>query len=614
MATALRGSLDLLSRRDKFKLLLVIAAQTFLALFDLVGIGLIGAVVALGTSKISGQTPLIINNGLELLGLTNVPLSDLLLWLSITSGILLVSKSLISFLITRKAFRFLALRQAIVSGNLIEGLLSQQLLFIQRRSTQVTTYALTAGATSAMIGVVGSAIIVASEVPVLLILGIGLGFVDIGVTIFTILFFGLTGLVIHRGLASQSRKLGSKVADMEIESLESVQESISSYKEIVVFGRRSFYVDRIKNLRWTASRAQGDLQIINQAPKYIYEIMLIVGGALLLVFQLMTSDLTTAITVITVFLAAATRLMPSLLRLQTAAISIISNSGLAETTINLARSLSTEMDLNTKTSFVSQTTIEEQQSIEKIDSSVFSGEVVLENVEFSYPNSNNPAISNFSVSIKSGSSLALVGPTGAGKSTIADLILGLVKPNSGNVLISNFTPETVIKQFPGYIAYVPQSTSVVRGNIRDNVALGVPAELVNDDQVWEALERAQLSQFLQQNRAGLETIVGERGVELSGGQRQRLGLARALYTRPKLLVLDEATSALDAETEAAITDALISLEGEVTTITIAHRLATIRNSDIILYIENGKEIARGSFDELRKKSKAFNEQAKLSGL
>jgi ATP-binding cassette subfamily C protein len=156
--------------------------------------------------------------------------------------------------------------------------------------------------------------------------------------------------------------------------------------------------------------------------------------------------------------------------------------------------------------------------------------------------------------------------------------------------------------------------ALVFGSVRDNVALGLPRDAIDDDLVWEALTRAHLADFLRENREGLDTMIGERGVRLSGGQRQRLGIARALYTRPRLLILDEATSALDAETELAIIKTLDALEGEVTTVTVAHRLATVRRADQLLYLESGRIISRGTFNEVREDVADFDRQASLLGL
>ncbi len=231
-----------------------------------------------------------------------------------------------------------------------------------------------------------------------------------------------------------------------------------------------------------------------------------------------------------------------------------------------------------------------------------------------YVDSSEPALIDASFTAASGTSVALVGSTGAGKSTLADVILGVLEPIEGSVLISGVSPREAIARWPGAVSYVPQHVALVFGAVRENVALGLPPDAIDDDMVWEALHRAHLADFLRDSREGLDTMIGERGVRLSGGQRQRLGIARALYTRPRLLVLDEATSALDAETEQAIIRTLVDLEGEVTTVTVAHRLATVRRADQLLYMEDGRITCRGTFDEVREQVSDFNRQASLLGL
>jgi ATP-binding cassette, subfamily B, bacterial PglK len=238
----------------------------------------------------------------------------------------------------------------------------------------------------------------------------------------------------------------------------------------------------------------------------------------------------------------------------------------------------------------------------------------VEHVSVTYRNADVPALRDVSVEVHPGESLALVGSTGAGKSTLADVLLGVVDADEGTVLISGLPPREAILTWPGAIAYVPQDVALTEGSVRDNVALGLPSAAIDDELVWEALERARLASFLRNDREGLDTVIGERGVRLSGGQRQRLGIARALYTRPRLLLLDEATSALDAETEQLITQTLQDLEGDVTTITVAHRLATIRHADQVVYLKDGLLAARGTFDEVRDAAPDFARQAKILGL
>ena len=239
---------------------------------------------------------------------------------------------------------------------------------------------------------------------------------------------------------------------------------------------------------------------------------------------------------------------------------------------------------------------------------------MLRDVTYHYPEARLPAIRSISIDVPSGTSLAVVGPSGAGKSTLGDLMLGILTPTSGLVTIGGLNPQDAVREHPGAIAYVPQDVVVIDASVRSNVALGLPRELVNDAMVWDALKKAHLSDFLSQEMKDLNMPVGEHGIRLSGGQRQRLGLARALYSRPRLIVLDEATSALDAEIENAITETLEVLSGEVTLVVIAHRLATVRDCDQVAYLELGELKGLGTFDEVRLQAAGFDRQAGLLGL
>jgi ABC-type multidrug transport system fused ATPase/permease subunit len=213
-----------------------------------------------------------------------------------------------------------------------------------------------------------------------------------------------------------------------------------------------------------------------------------------------------------------------------------------------------------------------------------------------------------------GSVTALVGPTGAGKTTLIDLVLGIHVSKNKSITISGVDPRDAVSMWPGKIAYAPQDTVVIQGSIKQNVALGFNVEEIDDESVRQAIAIAQLDKFISSLPEGLDTEVGERGARLSGGQKQRLGIARALYTGPKLLILDEATSSLDGETELAISTALQNLGDDVTVIVIAHRLATVRSASQVIYLEEGRILAKGSFEEVRRQIPNFDKQAKLMGL
>ena len=607
---SIRASLELLSKRDRRILVLLVAVQFGLAVLDFIGVILFGIVAALSASAISGEVPGQVSLVIERAGLEDVDTITLAVVLAAIAGLLFISKSILSFLVMRRSYRFLATRQAAISSRLVSLLLARSILDVQRRPSQETAYALTYGANAATIGVLGSAVAFASEVALIVVIFAAMLVVDVGVAVFSAIFFTIVALLLHRLLANWAGRLGVALSDAEIASIASVQESLRTYREIVVTGRRGFYVRKFQELRWRAASVQADLQIMSQVSKYVFEIALIIGAAMLAVSQFWTKDVVAAVAVIAVFFASASRIVPSLLRLQSALLTVRSASGIATPTLHLAKELVNSVD---------NQPVEDQHIMRawtalKTRHSGIQASVDLQNVSLSYPGAAGSAVADVSLSVPAGSSLALVGPTGAGKSTLVDLVLGVLTPDSGSVRIAGSSPSDATLQWPGALAYVPQDIAVIDGTVRSNVALGLPANIISDDQVWEALDRAQLGDFLRGEREGIDTVVGEHGVKLSGGQRQRLGLARALFTRPRLLVLDEATSALDAETELAVSRALEQLEGDVTLIIVAHRLATIRHCDQVAYLEDGELKALGSFTEVRERVPGFDRQAELLGL
>ena len=311
----------------------------------------------------------------------------------------------------------------------------------------------------------------------------------------------------------------------------------------------------------------------------------------------------------TVFLAAATRVMPALLRVQGAALSIRAAAGLAAPTYALAADLNHPLDVPRP-----DEAGDAAAGMLRHGHQDFNPDVQLRDVTFGYPASRASAVCDINLSISAGQSVALVGRSGAGKSTLADVILGVLRPDAGEVTVSGMAPEEAVRRWPGAAAYVPQDVMLTEDSLRANVALGIPPGLIDDERVWDAVDRAQLSDFVRASPDGLDTQIGERGLRLSGGQRQRLGIARALFTRPRLLVLDEATSALDAETERAITSIFENLDGGVTLVIIAHRLSTIQHADQVVYLEGGRVVATGSFNDLCSRVPALRQQAQLMGL
>jgi ATP-binding cassette subfamily C protein len=239
----------------------------------------------------------------------------------------------------------------------------------------------------------------------------------------------------------------------------------------------------------------------------------------------------------------------------------------------------------------------------------FEDRIELKSVTYLYENTANPSCDSISLSIRKNSCVGLVGSTGAGKTTISNLITGLLNPLKGEVLVDGQNIQSQLRSWQVQIGYVPQSIYLMDDTIQGNVAFGVNRENVKENKVWEALKLAQVDNFVRDLPNQLDTVVGENGVRLSGGQRQRIGIARALYRDPQLLVLDEATAALDNETERALMDAIETLSGKKTIILIAHRLTTVKRCDVVFYLDNGQLIDSGTHESLLRKNADFKKMA-----
>lgn len=603
-------SLHLLDPKDRKVVFLVIIGQSFLALLDLLGVALLGLVVGLLTTMVTGIMPSALIQILTLFDLNADNVSKLIVVIAPVAATLLILKSVASFFITRSIFQFLATKQAVISGKLTEQLLAKPLLFVQELSSQETSYALTKGANAATIGVIGNTVVIFSELFLIVLLLIGLSLIDPLLTAFTLLFFGSIAFGLHRLMSKRAGRLGSESFIADVASIESVQEAILSYRELSVTNRRGLYAQKFQNLRTKASHIQADLEVMNQVSKYVFEVMIVVGGGLLAVSQLITRDVSSAIAIVSIFLLAATRMSPSLLRLQAGLLLYKSAAGTAISTFLLASKLKFGSTQSPSNAIFANS----NNYVQDTDHSGFNPEVYFQDVSFRYPESSQMAVNRVNFGVKSGSSFALVGSSGSGKSTIADLLLGVLIPDEGIIQIGGLSPDEVIKKWPGAINYVPQEIHLINGTILENIALGLPQQDIDIALANEALERSKLTGFVSSLPDGIQTLVGEHGSKLSGGQKQRLGLARALYSKPKLIILDEATSALDSITEREITEIFAELKGEVTVITIAHRLATIRDYQQIIFLENGHIRGKGSFEELKKAVPEFRQQAHNLGL
>lgn len=574
-----------------------------MSILDLLGVVLIGLLGALSVQGLQSNSPgNRVGAALKLLHIQDATFQSQALILGVSAAALLIGRTILSIFFTRRVLFFLSRRGAKISADLISRLLSQPLLVVQSRTTQETVYAVTTGVERIVLQVLAVAVVWISDLALLVVMFFGLIVVDRITAISIFLIFMLIGYLLYRFMHLRAGSLGIENASLSIRSNEKIVEVFASYRESVVRNRRDYYAREIGHLRFALANTSAEIGFLPYVSKYVIETAIIIGAIAIGAAQFIFQDATHAVATLAIFLAAGTRVAPAVLRLQQGSIAIKNGLGVARPTLDLIDSLGNS------------------PMIENVDDSVdvihdgFVPEVLIKNVTFTYPNKLTPAIEDITLTIPAGTSIAFVGPSGAGKTTMIDILLGVLNSDSGSVFISGVPPLLAVAKWPGAVSYVPQDVVIAAGTIRENVALGYPPEEATDELVMAALKVAHLDRFVATLPHGLDTQVGERGAKISGGQRQRIGIARAMFTRPHLLVLDEATSSLDGETEASISEAIHALRGSTTVIIIAHRLSTVRNVNSVVYLAEGKVNATGTFDDVRRAVPDFDQQAKIMGL
>lgn len=538
---------------------------------DLVGIALIGVVGAVSVNGLQSKT---VGNRsdqvLNLLKLSNLSFESQVVLLSLISALVLITKTLLSLFFSRKLIRFLAFRNAELSSKIFQKILKQNFLKLNMRTPQENYYYATAGAEAIFSGVIYSIVSLITDFSLLIILVIGLLVVDWIIGMTALLFFGSLSLFLFIYYSKTSRLNGIAFGKLSIKSSEMFFQIFKSFKEIFVSNRQPYYISRISKVRFDYARLFTVRQSIPVTLKYIMEVALVIGCAIIALIQYSIYDVARATATLSVFFAASSRIIPALVRIQQNALKIRQSSGEAEDTLK----------------FFWETTAVEQDtysSNNKLFSDVLIPEILVENVSFKYPGSKNWIFKNVSLEINPGEFVAIVGSSGVGKSTFVDLLLGIISPTSGEIKISGENPQTAILHFSGEISYMSQDSSLFHGTIRDNILLG--RTNFSDNEIYQAIESANGSEILSNLPDGLGTYLGESGFGLSGGQLQRLALARALLSRPKILILDEPTSSLDTNSESALNKTFKELKGKVTLIIVAHKKVTIEAADKIINIK-----------------------------
>jgi ABC-type bacteriocin/lantibiotic exporter with double-glycine peptidase domain len=602
----LRMVFAILSRQGQMKVKLIVFAQSMLSLVDLFAVLLVGTFVSNSLqdpNKDSNPTLGVINlEKLNIFGL-NFNFGFATIFLAI---LLLLLKTVASITITKIALKFFSNEAARISGELISFAFSGDLQRLQKKPLQEVIFSTTRGVECLTIQVLATCTVMIGDFALLSVLTMGLLLVDLQTALATILLFGSALLILNNLLGKKSTKLGNSVSNYSIASGESIENLYYSFREMFVKNKIDKLTMETWQIRKDLSLVLSKINFMPYIGKYVIETTLVVGGLLLALIAISTSNLYAGLSVLSVFITSGSRVVPAIMRLQQSYLTVLSNMGMAASTLSLMKQMR-----NFKVLDVGHPT----SNLESIKQSDFSGNIEIADLHFCYENLTNFSIYIEKLEIRHGESIAIVGPSGSGKSTLVDLMLGLLTPMSGTITISGISPRSAIKCWPGKISYVPQNVHLFRGTLRDNLILGFEEEDVVELDLDFAVNSAALAEFIDSAEDGIRMkIGGGGGARLSGGQAQRVGIARALITSPRLVIFDEATSSLDASTENIVTKTLETLKGKSTVITIAHRLSTVVNADKVIYLEDGRIKSIGTFETVRREVPNFDNQALLMGL
>lgn len=563
------------TKNQKFKSVCLCIGLFFGALFELVGISFITELITLITDPTKIHSTAIFRKVYDLFNMKND--REFFLWLVVGLIAVYIIKNAYLLWINYIQYTFVFNNQLRLSGRLIDCYMKKPYTYhLDKNSAEMVRNVMLD--TERFFQMLLSVFSILSEGLVSLLLCIYLFVVDWSITVSVVAILGVFSVIYLFLFKNKAKEYGQINQTYDGKMHQSINQALGAVKDIKILHREKYFSNAFIGYGKKKMRAVRNNNVLGQAPKYLIETVTIGAVLLVILFKINKGEeLTSMIPQLAAFAIAAFKLLPS--------VSKINNY------LNLVIFLKPSVDLIYRD--IKDT--EDMQNYEITDAALpddyFANNhpetVSVSDLYYRYPHTERDVLKGVTFEIPLGSSIGLIGPSGAGKSTLADIILGILTPTGGTVSYGTMNVHEHPLKWSKKLAYIPQSIFLSDETIRNNVAFGIEEEDIDEQKVWEALEEAQLKEFVENLPDGLDTEVGERGVRLSGGQRQRIGIARALYDNPEILVLDEATSALDSETEAAVMEAIDRLAGRKTLIIIAHRLTTIRNCDLVFKVEDG---------------------------
>jgi len=586
----------LFTRGDKIKLILLFAMMMGAAVLEIAGIGMIPAFVAIVANPNRILEHERFGSLFQQLGITTA--RELLIYGGIALIGIFVIKNSYTLIFRYVEARFIYNRRYVFSHKLMTAYMQAPYTFYLQRNTAELLRNTTGEVNIMVNNVLDPSLKILKEFIMGASVVFFLFFVEPVITLFVfIVMGGISGIFLY--ITQRRMKfIGVEAQRYRKEMLRAAQQGFGGIKDARVLNREPEFIEVFREMSLKSSRLQQTKAFISMIPRPAIETIAVSGIMLIaLVMVMQDRPIANIIPVLTLFAAALYRLMPSIQQI---------TQMLTELRYHLPSVNPIYDDLTELKPFIKDFRADRRKK-EKLE---LINEIAINNLHYQYPSSTEQALNGVSLRILHGKAVAFVGPSGAGKTTMVDVLLGLLEPQQGEILVDSKNIFYSISAWQQNIGYIPQFIYLSDDSLRRNIAFGLPDNKIDEVKVQQAVELAQLGELVSRLPEGLDTVVGERGTRLSGGQRQRVGIARALYHNPQVLVMDEATSALDSVTEQLIIEAIEALKGERTVIMIAHRLTTVMNCDTIFYMEDGKIVDQGTYPELLQRNKRFREMAK----
>lgn len=582
----------------RLKLGLYVAAQTVLALLDTVGVAAVLPLVQVLTGGSMQDGPIGVLH--QIFGAPDR--SSFVIYLAVVVVAAFTLKNVAALALQWWSSGLVALLQVRTSARLLRAFLAEPFLSHKARGgapeINRTIVVAVGDAHTKVLG--GLLLLIGDALSTLAIIVLVTYLIPIP-SLVAAAYFGIAVFVLQRVLAHANRRVGVEAQQRSYTSGKALMEACLGFREIRMHNASPFFTRRYRDEATAAAMVGRKAGFLAALPKNLLEVTTIVGIVLVIMVIMATSSGVAATAPLALFVTAAIKLLPNMTRLTT--------------TMGIIRSGEAGLRLAVETlSTFTREELASRPSAQAVTSKSDVGKLEVQNVSFTYPDDTVPVLRNVSLAVPPGTSFAVCGASGSGKTTLIDIILGLVAPDEGLVAYADTPISMLGPTWRNEIGYIPQDVYLVDDSIAANIAFGIPEAERDLKKMDECLRLAQLAPLISSVPGGLDYRVGERGNRLSGGQRQRVGIARALYRDPRVIILDEATSALDNETEAAITRTISALRGRVTTLTVAHRLSTVRHVDKLAFLSQGEVVASGTFDEVRAGNSEFARLVELGSL